>query len=312
MSIHLHPALRQLGALGLCVAMVAGMARGVTPGSAAHAPGLSQIRNRVIILMRDGAPQDGVARALRLGQATNVYQYQRVNAIAAKVTPQMEEALEQSPEVQSVFPDRQVPMPTMSVLDQANAALQFVRAQAASNPVLPEAIRITHATDVQQTGDTGQGVKVAVINSGIDTSNPDLAGTLALAGNGQPLAADFTSTDLTDTVGHGTACASEIAAQGAVLRVVTNTVTGITTTIKMVGMAPGVKLLSAKIFDTRVASGYNSQIMRAIEWSLDHGANILSEFVGWAEHTAGRPGWHGARKFGRGQGGRVRGRGHGQ
>lgn len=58
---------------------------------------------------------------------------------------------------------------------------------------------------------TGEGVTVAVIDSGVDDSNPDLRGRVL---KGKDLAADTPGDEHTDTDGHGTGMAGLIAGTG--------------------------------------------------------------------------------------------------
>jgi subtilisin family serine protease len=109
----------------------------------------------------------------------------------------------------------------------------------------------------------GTGVTVAVIDTGIDDSHPDLVGTVADG-------VDFSSVgvpDGTSPVGssafHGTMVASLIAGQGS-------------TESGVIGIAPGVKLLSISIGLGVPGSDTDAQIAQAIRWAVDHNADIIN------------------------------------
>jgi subtilisin family serine protease len=106
---------------------------------------------------------------------------------------------------------------------------------------------------------TGQGITVAVIDTGIDYNHPDLAGRVV--GGTSYVPPNYT--DYMDEVGHGTMIAGVIAA--------TDNGNGI------VGMAPRVSLLAVK---------YNpiyplSSVIQGIYWSVDNGARIISLSLGF-------------------------------
>ncbi|GAA0626403.1 S8 family serine peptidase [Kribbella sandramycini] len=92
-------------------------------------------------------------------------------------------------------------------------------------------------------GYTGRGVPVAVLDTGIDQSHPDLAGKIVEARN-------FTAEpDTTDTVGHGTHVAATIASGDAKYR----------------GVAPDSSLLVGKVCDTEGCP--EDAIIAAMEWA---------------------------------------------
>jgi subtilisin family serine protease len=145
----------------------------------------------------------------------------------------------------------------------------------------PLALSLIHADAVQAMGIDGSGVRICIIDSGVDFNHPDLQGTALVGPDGNFLAVDFTETDLADTIGHGTAVAGSIAAQAKQIYPINNEVTGkpvAYTRIK--GMAPGVKLMSAKVFDARVPSGYDTAIIAALEWAAEQGAQIVNMSLG--------------------------------
>ena len=105
---------------------------------------------------------------------------------------------------------------------------------------------------------------VAVIDSGIDLSHPDLAGQLwtdpATGLHGWNFVAD--SPDIQDTEGHGTHVAGIIAAAG-------NNGVGVA------GVDWGAKLMILKTLD-RDGSGSTDAAVDAIHYAVDHGARVIN------------------------------------
>ncbi|MGH9314164.1 MAG: S8 family peptidase [Vicinamibacterales bacterium] len=105
---------------------------------------------------------------------------------------------------------------------------------------------------------SGNGVVVSVLDTGIDASHPAFAGV-------QIVQKDFTGEGDGDEHGHGTHCAGSIFG-----RTVENT---------RIGVAPGVKkALIGKVLGTR--GGSSDQIVKAIQWAVDNGANVISMSLG--------------------------------
>jgi hypothetical protein len=108
-----------------------------------------------------------------------------------------------------------------------------------------------------QAGLTGEGVTVAVIDTGVDQTHPDLAGQEVAERNFSE------SPDSVDRIGHGTHVASTIVGTGTPYR----------------GVAPGARLLDAKVFDE---DGFarDSSIIAALRWAADQGAKIVNLSLG--------------------------------
>ena len=112
---------------------------------------------------------------------------------------------------------------------------------------------------------TGKGVTVAVIDSGVDATHPDLLGQV-LPG------ADFVdgSTDgRTDVVGHGTAVAAFIAGLGDANGVI--------------GIAHRAKILPIRVLDPRNEYDSAATIAKAVRWAVDHGADVINLSLGSAD-----------------------------
>ncbi|GGR73973.1 peptidase [Micromonospora fulviviridis] len=110
-------------------------------------------------------------------------------------------------------------------------------------------------------GRDGNGVRVAVLDTGVDASHPDLAGRIAEA-------QDFTgSGSARDGHGHGTHVASTIAGSGAASDGLRK------------GVAPGAQLLIGKVLDDG-GRGYDSGIIAGMEWAAHSGAKVVSMSLG--------------------------------
>ncbi len=113
----------------------------------------------------------------------------------------------------------------------------------------------------------GDGVKVAVLDTGIDDQHPDLAGQVDARRN---FTAETPDEDVHDAVGHGTFVASEIAGTGAA------------SGGKERGVADRARLLVGKVLDDG-GSGTDSQIIDGMQWAADSGADVVSMSLGSQE-----------------------------
>ena len=316
MQIRSRTVLRAGAALALTLtAFPAGVARWVPvqPASAARAEvrGFSQsllaqaakAPMHMIFQLRGSSADEGrILATLQATGARDISRLDLVQGISAQVTPATLTALRFEPDLALMAMDRlhqPIPVPDQQALADtlSHGQLRTATSVPAGETVLqqPDALSIIHADTAQKRFD-GRGVRLALIDSGIDIGHPDLQGIMLKDSTGKPLYADFTgSGDLTDTVGHGTACAGLIAAQSHNVYSVNNTYRisvypapdptkrfNDTTYFRVGGVAPGVKIMAAKIFDARVPGqgAYDSNIIRAIQWAIDNHADVISESFG--------------------------------
>ncbi|MFF0048363.1 type VII secretion-associated serine protease mycosin [Streptomyces sp. NPDC005498] len=122
---------------------------------------------------------------------------------------------------------------------------------------------------------TGDGVTVAVIDSGVDATNPDLAGQVL---KGLNLEHNVSGDEFKDYNGHGTAMAAIIAGTGK-----SRDGDG------AFGLAPGAKILPIRMFNpTKTANQaaadrkFNTDAPTAIRYAVDHGAKIVNISLGHA------------------------------
>ncbi|HET7367488.1 MAG TPA: S8 family serine peptidase [Gaiella sp.] len=117
----------------------------------------------------------------------------------------------------------------------------------------------THAYDAWDALPPLAPVRVAVIDSGIDLTHPDLAPRIAAARS-------FVGGSPQDTRGHGTIVAGIIAAEP-------ENATGIA------GLAPGAELLVAKVVADNGTISVEAEA-RAIHWAVDRGARVINISLG--------------------------------
>ncbi|MGW1057213.1 S8 family peptidase [Micromonospora rubida] len=133
---------------------------------------------------------------------------------------------------------------------------------------LDESVPMIGAPEAWAAGYDGSGVKVAVLDTGIDANHPDLKGKVSAAQSFVPGASA-----LTDGHGHGTHVASTIVGTGAA------------SGGRNKGVAPGAQLLVGKVLSDQ-GQGNMSWSIDAMEWAATSGARVVSMSLG-AQPTDG-------------------------
>lgn len=106
--------------------------------------------------------------------------------------------------------------------------------------------------------DLGDGVRIAILDTGVDDSIPDLAGQVVAA-------QDFTGEGYFDGHGHGTAMASIVASK----------IDG----EGMAGVAPKAMLYAGKVLDSR-GFGTDETLSAGINWAVEQDVQIISMSLG--------------------------------
>ncbi len=126
---------------------------------------------------------------------------------------------------------------------------------------LHESVPQIGAPEAWAAGFDGQGVTVAMLDTGVDVHHPDLATQL---GETQSFVPDE---GIADVVGHGTHVASTIVGTGAAQDGYYK------------GVAPGATLAVGKVLDDS-GSGQDSWVMAGMEWAAKSGAKVVSMSLG--------------------------------
>jgi len=131
---------------------------------------------------------------------------------------------------------------------------------ATGHTTLDESTALVNAPTVWDAGVTGEGVTIAILDSGIDASHPDLAGRVAAAAN-------FTGEEVGDLSGHGTLVASAAAGTGAASDGTYR------------GLAPDATLLDGKVTNAE-GTFRESAVIDGMQWAADQGAQVVNLSLG--------------------------------
>ncbi len=189
---------------------------------------------RVIVLRRAGTV--GVAANALEGLTETHYTYRLIPASAQSATVAAIHALTERDEIEMIWYDE----PVHALLDVS--------------------VPLIGAPRVWEGGFTGKGIKVAIVDTGIDPNHPDFTGRIAQM-------KDFTGEGPADNHGHGSHVASIVGGTGA------------GSAGKYQGVAPECVLYAAKVLRGD-GSGSTSDVMAGIEWAVQQNVQVVNMSLG--------------------------------
>jgi subtilisin family serine protease len=177
------------------------------------------------------------------GEITRTYHI--INGLAVKLPQDKIEAIKNDPRVASVDPDVEVHAFDLSADTQIRADQVWAK------------------------GDTGTGVPVAILDTGIDTTHPEFSGRILKCHS------EITNTNTcTDGNGHGTHTAGIAGAAGI--------------NLSAKGVAPAVSLYSDQVLDS-TGSGTISGVIAGIDWATTNNAKVISMSLGTSPLAKNQP-----------------------
>lgn len=212
---------------------------------------------RLIVQLADapGRTLGATARGLEHSSALDVDRtLTSIDAVATEVTP--EQGLELLAGLAAATPGTN----SATARTAATGTVERIWLDAPVRTTDAESMPQIGADHAWEAGYTGAGVTVAVLDTGIDSTHPDLVGKVVLEGNFSE------SPDTNDRTGHGTHVAGTIAGTGAL-------------DPAMRGVAYESELVNTKVLDDD-GNGWESDVIAGMEWSAQQGADILNMSLG--------------------------------
>lgn len=216
-----------------------------------HAEAISQAKTiekpdigeqRVIVTYKSNISKNAKDQIENTGDVQQSFKH--VNAVSLEVSDTEMKALESNPNVTAVEND------------------DIVKIKETSSQIIPYGINALNGIKSWESGLTGKGVKVAIIDSGAAIHND-----LNIAGGKSFV---FYTTSYLDDNGHGTHVAGIVGAKN--------------NSFGVVGIAPDSDIYALKALDS-MGNGYNSNIIKAIDWSIENHMDIINMSLGGSSES---------------------------
>ena len=184
---------------------------------------------RIIVIFEESINED----LLNNEEIEMHHTFPNYNAVAITVTAEIKQQLKQDHTVKAIEPDAVI---------------------STNKQIADWGFTEVNAAQTHKLGFTGKGIKIGIIDSGIDRTHPDLkiAGGISYIGS---------STNYHDANGHGTHVAGIIAARD--------------NDIGIIGVAPEAELYAIKVMG-KDGLGNNSDVVKGIEWAITKNLDIIN------------------------------------
>lgn len=249
--------------IGCGAITLAAPSNALTPSNAAAQS--SHIAGQIMVNFRDKGAAASVLRQHGLSDGPSIGSTgAHLIKVPAGKELQLIDALSRNPAVEYAEPDELVTAASTDQYFDRQYALQNV-GQSFTNTANTQTIATGKAdADVDAveawTVTTGGGTRVAIVDSGVASDNPDIAPKVVARAN-------FSGTATgEDNYGHGTHVAGIVAATA-------------NNTIGVAGVCPGCTILDAKVLNDS-GSGSSSAIANGINWAVSNGAKVINMSLG--------------------------------
>ncbi|MCU0860372.1 MAG: S8 family serine peptidase, partial [Thermoplasmata archaeon] len=212
---------------------------------------------RAIVFLGDGSDLDQAGSEISRRGATVGAEFTGLGAMAVEMDTSEAVGIASMTAVSTILLDeREYYLPAMTDGAPATAGGATAVTEASTDVWWATTAGVMGAEDVWDLGIIGEGVRVAVLDTGCDVTQNDLKDAVYSYKS-------FTSEEFHDVDGHGTATAGLVASRGINDYVIPE-FDGV---VKMMGMAPGAKLMTGKVLDD-TGYGWDSWIIGGIEWAV--------------------------------------------
>src|SRR5512140_3258299 len=234
------------------LAKVAVLALIAVPSLLATTP---RVTTKYLVATRGTAPHVVKFRTMDGEVERSVTPFRYINAFSIDLTDDELAAVEQLPEARWVEPTHEI---RAADIGERSVGMQSP-AVATMTQTVPYGIDMVRARVVWPAA-RGEGIKVGIIDTGIDMNHPDLKDRYR---GGY----DFVQNDATpqDENGHGTHVAGTIAASD--------------NGVGVVGVAPLASIYSIRVLNAN-GSGSNDAEIKAVEWAITNGMNVINLSLG--------------------------------
>ncbi|MFV8828212.1 S8 family peptidase [Alkalihalobacterium sp. APHAB7] len=200
------------------------------------------------LVMFDGPAEKGLLQAFGVKTEDILYEYSLKPVVHLELTSKQARGLQNHPQIKYV---------------EKNAEAQ------AFGQTVPWGVPHVQSTEVHNMGQTGTGVKVAILDTGIDNTHEDLAANVK---GGHSVFTDTANKDpFYDGSGHGTHVAGTVGA--------------IDNNLGVIGVAYQSDLYAVKVLNND-GSGSYAGIAEGIEWSILNGMDIINMSLGGSQSSS--------------------------
>jgi thermitase len=244
---------------------------GITAAVPVSAAAPSAAAGHIIVKFRDGGAAAGVLSQLGLSEGPAVGSTgARLVTVPAGAEQQLLDALSRNPAAEYAEPDQPVTafttdpyFPRQYALQNDGQAFTNTKGDIQIATGTPDAdVDAVEAWSVT----TGAGIKVAVLDSGVDGNHEDISSKVVARANFSSSATRSGDVVAEDYYGHGTHMAGSVAATY-------NNTKGVA------GVCPGCSILAGKVLNDS-GVGSSSSLADGINWAVGNGAKVINMSLG--------------------------------
>ncbi|UTR16448.1 S8 family peptidase [Salipaludibacillus sp. LMS25] len=191
-----------------------------------------------LVMFEEDSADVSVMDSIGISQSNILYEFELLPVLHVKLSETQVNSLEKHPQIKTV---------------EENTEVKAYQQQT------PWGITRVQGTAAQAQGYTGNNVKVAILDTGIDRSHPDLSANVR---GGYSV---FGDSPYNDGNGHGTHVAGTVGA--------------VNNNIGVIGVAPQADLYAVRVLNN-AGSGSYAGIAQGIEWSINNGMDIINMSLG--------------------------------